>query len=230
MLAFLDGDDAFLPGHLERLVPAFASDPSVVLAFGDLERFKDGGADLGGNLELIRADLRRISTDFPAPGLQRLGDELRAIQVRQSMILPSSWVASRAAIDRSGLFDPALEYGEDVDFFWRLTSTGTVVWHDGATARRREHGNNASDPSRAAWSEPQLLRAAVKMQRESPDHSAVESEALDGLLNRSIWINGWLAAGQGLRHYLAWRQETSQLLGRRVPPRLKLLLRAALRG
>lgn len=226
LIAFLDGDDCFLPWHLERLVPAFEADPGLRIAFGDLTRFREDQGELGGNLELIRAELRRISLPSDVPHIQRLGDELRAIFVEQSMILPSSWLVSREAIDKSGLFDPALAYGEDVDFFWRLTEGGGAVWHDGPTARRREHDSNASNPSRAAWSEPQLLRSAAKMTRLSPTLTPQERVALTRLLDRSVWTTGWLAAGQGIGSYLTWRRETADIIGRRAPLQPRLFVRA----
>lgn len=230
LLAFLDGDDCFLPWHLERLVPAFEADTSLAVAFGDLMRFQDGGGDLIGNLQPVREALRAISTPLGDSGLLRLGSGLRAIFLRRSRILPSSWIVSRAAIERTGMFDPELAYGEDIDFFWRLTGPGTAIWHDAATARRREHGNNASNVSRAEWSEPQLLRAATKIHRASSALTEAESAAVARFLERALWANGWLAAGRGLRHYLEWRKETSAMVGRPIGLRPKQLIRAIVRS
>lgn len=229
LVAFLDGDDCFLPDHLERLVPAFDAVPTLAVAFGDLMRFEALRGDLGGNLELIRAALREISSPIPGSTLQRLGPELRAIYVEQAMILPSSWLVSREAISRAGLFDPAFAYAEDVDFLWRVLATGPAAWYDGPTARRREHDSNASSPRRAAWSEPQVLHVAAKLRRSTPGLTPAERDALDRLLGRTLHETGWLAAGEGMERYLAWRREARHLCDRSIPFSIRHFLRA-LRG
>ncbi|MES2125035.1 MAG: glycosyltransferase family A protein [Gemmatimonadota bacterium] len=229
LVAFLDGDDCFLPDHLERLVPAFEAVPSLAVAFGDLMCFDARRGDTGGNLELIRRALQHISRPIHGSSLQLLGPELRSIYVDQAMILPSSWLVSREAIARAGMFNPAFAYGEDVDFLWRVLSTGPAAWYDGPTARRREHDSNASNPRRAAWSEPQVLRVAATLQRTTRDPTPAERDGLARLLQRSIHETGWLASGDGLGAYLAWRDETRRLCGRRAPISMRHFLRASLR-
>ncbi|MEO5798099.1 MAG: glycosyltransferase [Gemmatimonadales bacterium] len=230
LLAFLDGDDCYLPHHLERLVPVFSLVPGLVVAFGDLARFEETRGELGGNLELIRAQLRQISTPIDASDLQLLGPDLRAVFVDQAMILPSSWVVSRTAVARAGMFDPTVAYAEDLDFLWRVLGTGPAAWFDGPTARRREHDNNASNPRRAAWSEPEVLRVVARLRRASPGRTAAESRALERLMTRTLFETGWLAAGDGLGRYLAWRDEAKALCGHPVPFSMRLSLRAIRSG
>ncbi len=126
--------------------------------------------------------------------------------------------------------DPELAYAEDVDFLWRLLGVGDAIWHDGPTSRRREHGNNATDPSRAEWSEPQILRAVGRRRNFTPGLTEVEAQALDRQLRSTRWVTGWLAAGHGLTRYREWRRDTRRWTGRRAPLRLKQLLRASRRS
>jgi len=233
LFAFLDGDDCFLPWHLERLVPAFEADPDLAVAFGDLLRFRDGGEDIVGNLEPIREDLRRISTPVPGTSLLRLSPEVRRLFVERTRILPSSWVVSREAVVRGGMFDPTHSYAEDLDFLWRILGVGNAVWCDDVTSRRREHGQNASGPARAKWSEPQILRALGRLRSFTPNLTKAETHSLDRLLRETLWVTGWLASGEGLGRYQQWRREARRWTGHRAPLRLKQLLRAfvySLRG
>lgn len=230
VVALLDGDDCFFPWHLERLLPAFEVDADIVLAFGDLMRFEDGGGELGGNLDQLRPELLRISTPSQAPGLLALGHDLRAVSLNQFRILPSSWIVSRAAFDRAGPFDPELGFGEDIDFLWRLLALGGATWHDGVTSRRRMHPGNASGPARSEWSESMLLRTVARLHVRTPEASLKESQAIERYLDDSIWVNGWLAAGRGVRRYFEWRAETAALVGRPIPVRPKQFARALLRS
>ena len=230
LFAFLDGDDCFLPWHLERLISAFEAIPGLAVAFGDSIRFREGGEDLLGNLEPIRLALRDISTPIPHTELLRLGPELRCLYVEQTAILPSSWLVSRVAVVLAGMFDPSHSYAEDIDFLWRILGVGDAVWYDGATSRRREHGENASDPRRAEWSEPQILRALGRLRNFTPGLTEAEAQALDRQLRSTLWVTGWLAAGHGLTHYRAWRRDARRWTGRRAPLRLKQLLRALRRS
>ena len=228
LFAFLDADDCFLPRHLERLVPAFEAEPRLAVVFGDMMRFQDGGEELGGTLIRIRDELHRISTPIGATSLLLLGPELRRIYLQHSMIVPSSWILSREAVALAGLFDPTAPYGEDIDFLWRVLGVGPGAWHDGVTARRREHGNNASDPSRAEWSEPLLLRAVARLRNFTPKLTLDEVRLLDRYIQQALWVTGWLAAGRGLTPYFEWRREARRWTGKWVPLRPKQVLRALL--
>ncbi len=228
LFAFLDGDDCLAPWHLERLVPAFEHDSEVVVAFGDMMRFLDSGEEIGPSLALVRDPLRAISTPMAIPDLAYLTSDLRALHIRQTRILPSSWVVSREGISQGGLFDPTIRYGEDLDFFYRLLGTGRAAWYDGVTSRRREHETNASNPKRAAWSEPIILRALCQLRRFAPDLTSAEAAALDERVNETLRAAAWTSAGEGLAAFLTWRKQARRWSGERVPLFPKLWARACL--
>lgn len=90
LIAFLDADDLFAPGHLCRLSAMLAADPSVGIAQGGIRNWRfseDGG-----------------SAYCSAP-------------YRFSSLCSS--VFRRSVFDRVGRLDESLRFGEDSDFFLR---------------------------------------------------------------------------------------------------------------
>lgn len=226
LVALLDGDDYFLPRHLELLVPAFERAPALVMVFADMMRFEHGGGDRGSVLGALREELAPISTPLGADGLQLAGRALRRLYLMRSAIAPSACLVSRDAIGSAGLFDTSLPYGEDLDFIWRVLGVGQGAWLNQITGRKRDHDNNASAPARAEWSERHLLRTVSKLLRFGVSQTPDEVAALHRHVALTLRETGWIAAGRGWRAYLAWRKEVRQWTGHAAPLRARECLRA----
>jgi glycosyltransferase involved in cell wall biosynthesis len=107
-IAFLDSDDIWLPGKLQKQIPLF-DDPRVGLAFSDAIYFNNRGA---------RA---RLYSRGPAPTGMVFGALLQRYFLNMSTA-----VVRRAALEsQNELFDPAFELIEEVDLFCRLAHD----WH-----------------------------------------------------------------------------------------------------
>ncbi len=104
VLAFLDDDDRWLPGHLAALSEAFR-DPAVELAYTDCvvirERIEAGG-------ERVELERRTIARDWD-PAMMRHNDYLP----------PSAWGVRRSLFERLGGFDESFAASEDWDFLLR---------------------------------------------------------------------------------------------------------------
>jgi len=132
VLAFLDDDDRWLPGHLEGLLRAFA-DPGVAVAYRDCvvvrERCQPGGA---------RVDLERreIARDWDA-GVMAVND----------YVPPSALAVRRTAFEGLGGFDPSFAFSEDWDLLLRAAALRRPVRVPGVTVevRMREWGNASAD-------------------------------------------------------------------------------------
>jgi glycosyltransferase involved in cell wall biosynthesis len=103
-VAFLDDDDAWLPTKVDKQLSAFASDGEGLGAvYTDFTRIdRETGRVLGD----VRAD----------PSLS-VPEQLRA---RNFIGTASSVMVRRACFADVGLFDPAIEFGEDYDMWIRL--------------------------------------------------------------------------------------------------------------
>lgn len=95
-LAFLDDDDVWVPGKLDRQMQCFSHTPGLEAVYGHVEQF--------------------VSPDLEA----RSASRLRHLQGRvQPAPIPPSLLIRRSSFDRVGLFDESLRLGLEVDWYAR---------------------------------------------------------------------------------------------------------------
>lgn len=139
VLAFLDDDDRWLPGHLAGLAAAFA-DPAVGFAWRDCRVVRERVTDAGAREELESVTLAADWDD----GLMRTNDYLP----------PSAWGVRRTLFEALAGFDESFASSEDWDFVLRAAAAARVVRVPGVTVevRLRAAGNASADfgPGRRA--------------------------------------------------------------------------------
>lgn len=121
-IAFLDSDDVFMPGHLERLASALDEDPKLGLAFDDAE-----GMNSHGTQSWMR----------PYPECN--------LEIPETVFLDPFFQTSAVMLKRDifsavgGPFDEDLWMAEDVDLWLRIFENGSVRHVPGTGSRVREH-------------------------------------------------------------------------------------------
>ena len=111
LVAFLDADDEWLPGKLERQVAQFVADPGLALVVADVRvRTVDGGE--GSSVYARQAPVS--------------GGEAWKTLLASSFVATSAAMTRRDLLDRVDGFDPDLVTGEDQDLFIRLALNGRV--------------------------------------------------------------------------------------------------------
>lgn len=130
VLAFLDDDDLWRPGHLEGLARAFA-DPAIGLAWRDSEIVREA---VDGERQVL--DRRTIARDWD-DATMRANDYLP----------PSAFAVRRSLFDAVGGFDTSFRYSEDWDLVLRLAARAGVKRVPGVTVevRLRESGNASAE-------------------------------------------------------------------------------------
>jgi len=109
-IAFLDGDDLFLPGHLARAGQAVTEHPQAVMFYADVE---------ARDQSLRPLKVLRSHRD-PATAKERL--------LLNNFICSNSVVARREALLACGGFPEDLRYaGEDWELWVRLAARGPIV-------------------------------------------------------------------------------------------------------
>jgi glycosyltransferase involved in cell wall biosynthesis len=146
LIAFLDADDLWTPGAIERLVRTLLSSAENDAVIGATEQF--------ASPELDPAARARLRFE-PGPFVARLSGAL---------------VVRRAAFDRVGRFSTELTTGEFVDWFLRAEDRGvrTVEIPD-VVLRRRLHRTNHGVVQAAARNDyVRVIKAALDRRRARP--------------------------------------------------------------
>lgn len=146
-LAFLDSDDVWEVGALERLVTLLNACPTAVGAHG-VERYIDAE---GRPLRVNGADtapIRRRRIDGWRLRTVSAADTTTFEALAYGNCIPvSSMLVRRAAIERAGLFDPGADLVVDWDMCLRLSLQGDFVFVNEVMYSYRLHGANVSQDS-----------------------------------------------------------------------------------
>ncbi|HZI95465.1 MAG TPA: glycosyltransferase [Patescibacteria group bacterium] len=132
LVAFLDADDAWDDAKWRLQQPVLSSRPAPGLIFSDLIAFEDGR--------------RSDRTYFQQRGFDGRCN-LSSIFL-YDMIMTSTVIARRAAIDEVGRFDESLPIGQDTDLWFRLALRYPIAVVDQPLVRRRVHPGNITKNSR----------------------------------------------------------------------------------
>lgn len=124
LIAFLDHDDLWPEGRHDALLKGLADNPDANAAVGRV----------------------RIKAESAASA-----DNYLALDGRHAPSLLMSCLYRRSLIAKVGLFDEALRYGEDMDYYVRLADAGMVLVHCNHDALvYRRHAGNATNASFAS--------------------------------------------------------------------------------
>jgi glycosyltransferase involved in cell wall biosynthesis len=163
LLAFLDGDDTWLPNYLEVQVARIQADRSIDVLYPNVLLF--GGSTDGGE---------EFMTACPSTGevtFERL--------LLQKCNVSNCSIARRETIVRAGLFDESLRSVEDFDLWLRVIKQGgRIAYHRDVLARyRRRPGSLTADP---IWLSRHILQVLDKvkstMELTTSERAAVDAQ------------------------------------------------------
>ncbi|WP_425053379.1 glycosyltransferase family 2 protein [Psychromarinibacter sp. S121] len=121
-IAFLDGDDIWLPHKLETELAVLEKHPGVGLIYCDFVTFSQD-----------YDDRRTVCTHVDADDT----NQLAKIFVRGGPILPSCAVVSAEAVRAAGLMNENLRFNEEQEFWLRILTTSRAQHIREALVRRR---------------------------------------------------------------------------------------------
>jgi len=202
LIAPLDSDDVFLPGHLELLESAFLQFPVLVACAGnsgrldDIEHFKKFGFD-----ENVFQDVHCEYFD----NLRVVSDSPYHMMLGGAFIPTCSSMFSKGAAIESGLFDESLRTCEDTDFWLRLSKQGPFGFTMEKISLVRKHDQNlthrrhiVSHIASQIYSYEKLIRMADTLALTVDELTATKkmlTHRVSGAVNR--------ASRYGVRPYLA---------------------------
>jgi len=110
-IAFVDGDDVWLPGKLEQDVAYLAADPETNLVFSTMRMVDESGRDLGRTIRKWSGTLT-----------------LRDLLIENRIPTPTVVMRSEA-VRRAGWFDEELPVSSDFEYWLRVSMLGTRSLH-----------------------------------------------------------------------------------------------------
>jgi glycosyltransferase involved in cell wall biosynthesis len=123
LIAFLDGDDEWLPDKLERQIPLFANDAV-------------------GVVYSRRTIMDAAGRDLPTPAAELVRGRVYDPLLVQNPVCFSSVVVRRSVFETVGMFDPALPLAIDYDLWLRVARHFEFDYVDEPLVRYRTgHGN-----------------------------------------------------------------------------------------
>lgn len=148
-IAFLDGDDVWLPHYLEVQVQRIQADPSIDVLYPNVIMFGDSSADDGEEFMTICPSNGEVT-------FERL--------LRQECNVSNCSIARKETIVRAGMFDESLRSVEDFDLWLRvIKGGGRIVYHRDVLARyRRRQGSLTADP---IWLSEHVLAVLDKVKK-----------------------------------------------------------------
>lgn len=166
LVAFLDSDDAWLPGKLRRQVPMLDGDPGAAVLYAEVEYMDGDGRAL--------RDARRAE-HTPS------GDILEPL-LRENFLRTPSVIFRRAAFLEAGGYDVSLACVNDWDMWLRLAARHRFLFDPTPSARYRLHGDQAVRLRlRMAEERVRVLERRLPFLVEhAPRHAAAARRALAG--------------------------------------------------
>jgi glycosyltransferase involved in cell wall biosynthesis len=169
-VSLLDADDLLKPGKLAASVAALERCPSAGFAFGDYEKIDQDG-------KIFESSVLRAYPHFRAIESQTTGEGWHLIPQRalswgllhENFIGTSGVVLRRELALAVGLFDEAIFFGEDADFWFRLAHRADALYCESIGHSYRVHSaglSGASAPSRNAASRIRVLSREQSRWRE----------------------------------------------------------------
>jgi glycosyltransferase involved in cell wall biosynthesis len=163
-VAFLDGDDLWLPDFLEAQLKLIESDSGFDLVYAD-------AINLEGSRHSRTSNMYTNPSDGPVT--------TEALISGRCNVVTSSVVARRKAIIDVGLFDENFPNSQDFDLWLRLAKEGSRMTYQKTVLveRRIYEGSLASDPIKSFTGELKVLeKTAGRTDLTAVERSAVEQK------------------------------------------------------
>jgi len=185
VLAYLNGDDAYLPWAVETAVAVFETRPDVSLVYGD-----------GLRVDVATGKQRlRLFPPFDRPSLANLG----------SLMQPTVfWRSSLGGL--IGTFDDELRYVGDLDYWLRASAVGTAAHVDEVLALERTHPGSLSESQAVAMAtEDRIMRRRHGADAETLEGRVEMARAIRRykIWQRRLWLR-FLAASRSRNDSGPW--------------------------
>jgi glycosyltransferase involved in cell wall biosynthesis len=165
-VAFLDGDDIWLPGFLSEQLELIRSDGGYDLVYADAVNLDGARLSRSTNMDLN-----------PSSGVVTA----ESLIAGKCSVITSSVVARRHLVERVGLFDEGFRNSQDFDLWLRLAKSGARIAYQKKVLvhRRIYEGSLASNPLKSLEGEIKVLEKTARRDDLTPAERAALLRTLD---------------------------------------------------
>jgi glycosyltransferase involved in cell wall biosynthesis len=136
-IAFLDSDDLWTSGKLEKQVEIMEGNKKIDFLFGDKQRFSDDGTIITSSMFARRG----YNADFFGDPLF-VRDPYRKL-LKANFIPTGTVILKKECFERTGLFDEAI-YAEDWEFWLRIALFNKLAYSNGLWELERDREGSGS--------------------------------------------------------------------------------------
>lgn len=177
-IVLFDSDDIMMPGKLERSLKAIQGYDNIGLLFTNFIKIDEYG-------EVINDNGLSASKIFSSLAKTRLDTNLYKIKAEKihkafysaNWISPSSCVIPKKIVKEVGVFDESLNYAEDRDLYFRISSKYDFAYLDivGHKRRQRRGSQVAQIDTKGHLYGQSLIRAVAKQLQNEKDIEAIKA-------------------------------------------------------
>lgn len=206
-IAFLDGDDVWLPGKLKRQIDFLETHPDFDVVYGDFYKWLP---DEQGIFQQPKDLYLEESMGLD----ERLSGEIYPEMLIDSYVWIVTAVIRRSIIDRLGVFREELRKGEDYEFWLRASRVCRMAKLLGQLALYRQHPASTTAKISDVNYEYLVVKEAVdKWGYSGPDGRSANIRNVRRRLARLCFSHGYLhffggkadIAAQAFHESLTWR-------------------------
>jgi len=194
-----DSDDIMLPGKLERSTEAIKGYNDIGLLFTNSMKIDEVGGIIDENIlngSSVFASLPRVKL---AADLYRIkAEQMHKAFYSSSWISPSACVIPKKVFETVGDFDESLNYAEDRDLFFRISSRYDFAYLDmiGHKYRKRQDGQVGQISAKGHLYMHSLIRAVTKQLENETDKEAIR--AGEKIISKCYYSIGYHYQSKGM--------------------------------
>ena len=167
-IAFLDADDLWIPGKLEKQVNFLDNNKNLGLVFSDTSIFDEGGV-ISDSFLRLKKNLWKIPTSSDSKNgrvfLRNIFEDL----IEENFIPTKTVLIRKKCIDELGYFDETLFSVEDRDMWLRIAQTYGVGFINEPLAKKRQHKTNiGSNQQLALESQLRVINKMLEIYPQLP--------------------------------------------------------------
>jgi glycosyltransferase involved in cell wall biosynthesis len=145
LIAFLDADDLWLPGHLTALTMALDTNPAAGMAYDNGYYMTDDGRMSG----------QRLADNHQAPNAATL--------LLDCCLAINGVMVRKRALEQVGLFDESLRFGEDHDLWLRIVEKFPAVYVPVYGHVYRQHAGQSTKSADLMWRDATRVLAKARV-------------------------------------------------------------------